>query len=91
MAGKFCTGAVTGNAFNPQESKAYSEGMYHRAKGSAASYPSTDNPHESGSSAGVAWLAGWTLANTAGAGSPPVAIADADAPCVAVPDGAITA
>ena len=86
MAGKMCTGAVTKNSYLPKESKAYSEGIYHRAQGGAVAYPVTDNPHVATSSAGVAWIAGWDLAEAAAT----TTITASDAPCVAVPTNTIT-
>jgi hypothetical protein len=86
MAGKLCTGATTNNAYNPDASKAFSEGMYHRAQGTAAAYPITDNPHDgTGSEDETAWDAGWNVANSAAPG----AISQTDAPCVAIPLGNI--
>ena len=86
MSGKLCSGAVTNNSYLPQESKAFSEGIYHRAQGTAVAYPVTDNPHAAASSAGVAWIAGWTVANDAAGGT----ITASDAPCVAVPTNTIS-
>lgn len=86
MAGKMCTGATTNNSYLPKETKAFSEGVYYRAGGLLAARPSTDNPHASGSSAYVAWLAGWTAADAA---APSAAIAQTAAPCVAVPTNTI--
>ena len=86
MAGKMCTGAVTGNSFLPKESKAFSEGVYYRAGGTLAGRPSSDNPHASGSSAYTAWLAGWTVADDV---APAGTIDQTDAPCVAVPTNVV--
>ena len=63
MAGKMCTGAVTNNSYLPKESKAFSEGVHYRAGGTLAGRPVTDNPHVATTSAGVAWIAGWTVAD----------------------------
>jgi len=87
MAGKLYTGAVTNNVYDPDASKAFSEGMYWRAKGISISYPSSDNPHALGSEDYVAWLAGWNVANAA-AGS---TIAATAAPNCAVPHNIILA
>ena len=86
MPGKFCTGAATNQSFLPEESKAFSEGIYHRAQGGAVAYPVTDNPHAATSSSGVAWIAGWDLAEAAAT----TTITASDAPCVAVPTNTIT-
>ena len=65
MAGKFCTGAVTGNSFLPHEAKAYCEGMQFRHSGTASAKPITGNPHDGdGSQAETAWDAGWTFAES---------------------------
>lgn len=86
MAGKMCTGAATANAALPHQSRAFCEGLHHRAKGTAAQYPITDNPHDGdGSEAETAWDAGWTVANSAAPG----AITASNAPCCAVPTSVI--
>ena len=61
MPGKLCTGAVTNNSYMLKESKAFSEGLYYRAGGTLAGRPASANPHVVTTSAGVAWLAGWTV------------------------------
>ncbi len=81
MAGKNCTGAPTNNADLIKESRAFCEGMYHRSLGPVLSFPITDNPHVATSQAGVAWDAGWTVANDITGGI----IAASDAPCCAKP------
>lgn len=86
MPGKLCTGAVTNNAYLPKETKAFSEGVYYRAGGTLLGRPVTDNPHEATSSAGVAWIAGWTVADAV---APAGTIDQADAPCVAVPTNVV--
>jgi len=83
MPGKLCTGATTNNSFLPRESKAFSEGLYYRHSGTLLGKPVTDNPHVATSSTGVAWIAGWTVADAAAVG----AITASNAPCVAVPAG----
>jgi len=87
MSGKFCTGAVTNNSFLPREAKAFSEGVYYRASGTLLGKPVTDNPHVATSSAGVAWIAGWTVSDDV---APAGTIDQADAPCVAVPTNVVT-
>lgn len=68
MAGKMCTGVSTDKGFQLKESKAFCEGMAHRAKGTASNFPITDNPEDGvGSSAEAAWDAGWTVADDASA------------------------
>ena len=86
MPGKLCTGVSTQMGFLPKESKAFSEGIYHRAQGGAVAYPVIDNPHVATTSAGVAWIAGWDLAEAAASST----IDQADCPCVAVPTNTIT-
>ena len=85
MAGSFCTGLEPDDGFLIKETKAFSEGIYWRASGTIITAPITSNPHEAASDAGVAWQAGWNVANAAFSGT----ISQADAPCVAVPDTAI--
>lgn len=64
MAGKLCTGAVTNNGFLPKESKAFCEGMFFRASGTASAKPITGNPEDGvGSQAETAWDAGWNYAD----------------------------
>ena len=87
MPGYLCTGVATDKGFLPKESRAYSEGIYHRAAGTAAAKPKTDNPHAAGSSAHNAWDAGWDLAHAAAT----TTITASDAPCVAVPTNTILA
>lgn len=87
MPGKLCTGAVLNNAFRIKESKAFSEGIYFRAQGTALDFPLTGNPHAAGSSAAAAWSRGWAVANSAAPG----AISQSAAPCVAIPAGVIAA
>lgn len=87
MAGKLCTGTARNNALNFRESKAYAEGLEHRAKGTAAAYPITDNPYDGdGSDTETAWDEGWGVAHAAAPG----AITASDAPCVAVPSSNIS-
>lgn len=87
MPGKMCTGAVTNQCYLLKETKAFSEGVYHRSSGTALAKPLTENPHVATSSAGVAWIAGWQVANNASPG----AIANNSAPCVAIPSNNIPA
>lgn len=64
MPGKLCTGAATNNAATPHQSRAFCEGVTFRARGTAAAYPITGNPHDDdGSEAETAWDAGWTAAH----------------------------
>lgn len=86
MPGKLCTGATTNNAYLPEESRAFSEGIYYRAGGTLLGRPVTDNPHAATSSAGVAWIAGWTVADAV---APSGTISQSDAPCVAVPTNVV--
>ena len=86
MPGKLCTGAATNNAYLPEESRAFSEGIYYRAGGTLLGRPSSDNPHASGSSSYTAWLAGWTVADAV---APAGTISQSDAPCVAVPTNVV--
>lgn len=87
MPGYLCTGVSTDKGFLPKESKAYSEGIYFRAAGTAAAKPKASNPHAVGSSAHNAWDAGWDLAHAAATST----ITASDAPCVAVPTNTILA
>ncbi len=87
MSGKLCTGNQTNNAYLIKESRAFCEGMAHRAQGTAAAFPQTDNPHEVNSDANFAWLAGWTVTNDVAGG----VINPANAPCCAVPTNTIVA
>jgi len=66
MAGQMSFGSDYNNAGagRIRDGRAFSEGVMHRAQGTAVAYPITDNPLESGSEAAVAWDAGWTLAET---------------------------
>lgn len=86
MPGKFCAGATRNNSYFPKDSKAFSEGIYHRAKGTAVAYPITDCPHASGG-AFTAWRSGWVFANAATG----TTVNQANAPCVAVPTNTILA
>ncbi len=83
--GKHCVGQTTGNSFLPKETKAFSEGLYYRAGGTAANRPITDNPQDG--EAAAAWSNGWSVAQAAAPG----AIDPNDAPCVAVPAGNVSA
>ncbi len=85
--GKPCAGYQTGNSDLIKDSKAFCEGMAHRAKGTAAAYPQTDNPHGINSDANFAWLTGWAVANDAAGG----VIAPSAAPCCGVPSITILA
>lgn len=87
MPGKQCTGAVTNNSYHPRASKAFCEGVDHRAKGTAAAFPVTDNPHPVASESGVAWIAGWTVSDDAVGGN----VSAADAGCCSVPQNTILA
>jgi len=86
MPGKLCYGAAAGNAGKLRNSKAFCEGLEHRALGAGVTYPVTDNPHESGSEASDAWILGWTVADDAETST----IDPADAPCCAVTGATIT-
>lgn len=87
MPGYLCTGVSTDKGFLPQESKAFSEGIYYRAQGASATYVKASNPHAVGSSAHNAWDAGWDLAHAAATST----IDPTDCPCVACPTNTITA
>ena len=86
MPGKLCRGVSTQYVFLPKESIAFSEGVYYRAGGTLAGRPVTDNPHVATSSAGVAWIAGWTVSDDV---APSGTITASDAPCVAVPTNVV--
>jgi len=87
MVGKVCTGNQTGNSDLIKESKSFCEGLAHRSQGTAAAFPSTDNPHAANSDANFAWLTGWTVANDATGG----AVSPANAPCCAVSTATVLA
>ena len=63
MAGKMCTGKNENSSFNPNQSRAYCEGMTYRASGTALEKPVFDNPQPAGSEANAAWTRGWNVAN----------------------------
>lgn len=90
MSGKICTGVANNNAFRIKNNchRAFSDGMYHRAQGTAAAFPQSDNPFDGeGSERETAWDEGWAVAHAAAPG----AIARADAGCAAPPSGNISA
>ncbi len=89
MSGQLDFGTVFNNAGAARidSSRAFSEGIYHRAQGTAAAFPITDNPHEVGNENHDAWDRGWTVADSASPGT----IAQAAAPGVAIPTNAISA
>ena len=87
MAGKMCSGVTAQNGYLLKETKAFSEGVYYRAGGTLLGRPVTDNPHVATSSAGVAWIAGWTVSDDV---APAGTITASDAPCVAVPTNVVT-
>lgn len=62
MPGQLCDGHALRTA-KSKDSKAYCAGMAYRASGYGDAVPVTDNPHESGSDAAVAWAAGWDAAD----------------------------
>ena len=86
MPGKFCTGAVTNNAYLLVETKAFCEGLNYRAGGTLLGRPKTDNQHAAGSEAAEAWDRGW---ETADAAAPLGTITPSDAPCCAVPTNVV--
>ena len=86
MPGKLCTGVSTQMGFLPKESRAFSEGLLYRASGTLLGKPVTDNPHVSTTSAGAAWIAGWTVSDTA---APAGTVSQSSAPCVAVPTNTV--
>lgn len=82
MPGDLCDGHANRNG-KVKDSKAYCEGMSYRASGIGTDVPVTDNPHEAGSDAWVAWLAGWNAADAYADGVMPV---DAMGCCSVLPD-----
>jgi len=64
MSGKLSFGSKYNNAGAGQlrECKAFGEGVQYRASGTVLSVPKTDNPHEAGSDAAIAFDLGWDLA-----------------------------
>jgi hypothetical protein len=87
VAGKLYTGATTNNAYLLKESTAFSEGVLHREAGTLLGTPKADNPHVTASGAGVAWDAGWQVAEDAS----PSAIAQTAAPSVALVGNTVAA
>ena len=89
MSGQLDFGTTFNNAgaAHIDAAKAFSEGIYHRAGGTAAARPITDNPHEVGSRDHDAWDRGWTVANSASPG----AISQSAAPGVAIPTNNVAA
>jgi hypothetical protein len=83
----FGTNFNNAGAARIDSARAFSEGIYHRAGGTAAARPLTDNPHEVGSENHDAWDRGWAVANSAS----PSAIAQSAAPGVAIPTNAVPA
>jgi len=84
---KPCTGTQTNSSDLMRESRSFCEGISHRAQGTAVAFPVTDNPHAAASDAGVAWIAGWDLAEAAAGGT----VTASDASCCAVPQNTILA
>ena len=84
---KPCVGKSENNSDLMRESRAFCEGISHRAQGTAVGFPITDNPHAPLSDAGGAWSRGWTVGDDSAGG----AINPKDAPCCAVPQGTISA
>jgi len=83
MSGSFCMGSTLKqkNQYRIRESRAFCEGVAHRTSGTAIAKPVTDNPHPAGSSASIAWIDGWDIADgKAGSAVDPI-----QAPCCAVP------
>lgn len=89
MSGQLDFGTTLNNAgaARIELAKAFSEGIYHRAGGTAVARPIADNPHEVGSEAHDAWDRGWTVADSASPG----AISQSAAPGVAIPTNAVAA
>jgi len=89
MPGKLCFGGVFNNAGagHLSASKAFCEGLAHRAQGTASAFPVTDNPHAAGSEDNTSWAVGWITTNGAAGGH----VSKADAPCCSVPQGVILA
>lgn len=79
MAGKLCSNDSLNRVNRVNTSKAYCEGMAHRASDTAANAPVTDNPHEIGSEDSDGWIRGWDLANESAGGN----MAKADYGCCA--------
>lgn len=71
IAGQLCSGHTLKNGL-VRDSKAYCEGMAYRASGIGTDVPVTDNPHQTGSDAWAAWLAGWNAADAYSDGVMPV-------------------
>ena len=89
MSGQLDFGTTLNNAGAARigQATAFSEGIYFRAGGTAAARPLTGNPHEVGNEEHDAWDRGWQVADDAS----PSAIAQSDAPGVAVPTNAVAA
>ena len=83
----FGIGLNNAGAARIMAARAFSEGIYHRAQGTAAAFPITDNPLQQGSDEDAAWDRGWQVADDAS----PSAIAQSAAPGVAIPTNAIAA
>jgi hypothetical protein len=88
MSGKLDFGTTHNNAgaAHITQAKAFSEGMYHRAGGTLAGRPLTDNPHEVGSEDHDAWDRGWAVADDV---APSGTIAQSSAPGCAVPTNVV--
>lgn len=89
MSGQLDFGIILNNAGagHISAAKAFSEGIYFRAAGTAAAKPLTGNPHELASEDHNAWDRGWQVADDAS----PSAITQSNAPGVAIPTNAIAA
>jgi len=89
MSGKLCVGSTLkqGNTYLINESKAFCEGVAHRTAGDALEKPVTDNPHVAGSSASIAWIDGWDIAD----GKAGSAVDPSQAPCCAIPETVVPA
>ena len=88
MSGQLDYGTTSNNAGAARMSlaTAFSEGIYHRAGGTLAGRPLTDNPHEVGSPDHDAWDRGWAVADAV---APSGTISQASAPGVAIPTNVV--
>lgn len=88
MSGQLDFGTTFNNAGAARidSARAFSEGIYHRAGGTLAGRPLTDNPHEVGSENHDAWDRGWAVADDV---APAGTIAQSAAPGVAIPTNVV--
>ena len=87
MAGENYDGQ-TNRKFVPKNSRAFCDGMAHRASGTALAKPITDNPEDGlGTDYEASWDAGWTEAHAVAGGS----FTSATAKCCALVGVAVSA